>query len=89
MKELLRSWVSFWPDLQRYCAKTDKMLSDDELGLEPAACPQGRRAASCLSIALENPSEQSHKQWSETTVGRDDGLGESLEVNGRFGIDFN
>lgn len=57
--------------------------------MEPAACPQGRRAGSGLSIALENPSEQSHKQWSETTVGRDDGLGESLEVNGRFGIDFN
>lgn len=89
MKEFLRIWVLFWPDLQRYCAKTDKTLSDDQLCLESAACPQGRGAVSCLSIALENPSEQSHKQWSETTVGRDDGLGKSLEVNGRFGIAFN
>lgn len=79
----------FWPHLQRYCAKTDKMLPDDELSLEPSACPQGRRAGSCLSITLENPSEQSHKQWSETTVGRDNGLGESLEVDGRFGMGFN
>lgn len=65
------------------------MLPDDELGLEPAACPQGRRAVSRLSIALEKPSEQSHKQWSETAFGCDDALGESLEVNGRFGTSFN
>lgn len=65
------------------------MLPDYGLGLEPAACLQGRRAASHPSIAQENPSEQSHKQWSEKMAGRGDALGESLEVNGRFGIGFN
>lgn len=72
MKELLRVWVLFWPDLQRHCNKIDKTPSGNELSLELAACPWGRRAMSCLSIAPENPSQQSHKQWSETTAGRDD-----------------
>lgn len=89
MEEPLRSWDLFWPNLQRYCAKTDKMLPDDEPGLELAAYLQGRRAVSRLSVAQEKPSEQSHKQWSEAALGRDDALGESPEVHGRFGTGFN
>lgn len=65
------------------------MPPDDELGLEPAACPQGRRAVSRLSVAQEKPSEQSHKQWSGADLGRGDALGKSLQVNGRLGTGFN